>query len=168
MAADIKVKYGTEVTLTCDPSSLATSATKVAGRESTAVDNGTTLALDYLLGGKITTGTSPTVNKTIQVWVYAEVEDTPTYPDVLDGTDSAETITSENVRNSAMRLAASIVVDNTSNRTYWFGPLSVAALFGGACPDSWGIFVVHDTGVNLNATAGNHAFWARPVLAQTV
>lgn len=166
--ADIKIKYGTEAALTCDPSSLATSSTRVAGRESTAVDNTSTLALDYLLSGKVTTGTSPTANRLIQVWVYAQLEDTPTYPDVFDGTDSAETVTSENVRNSALKLAATMVVDNTSNRTYWFGPVSVAALFGGTCPPRWGIWVVHDTAVNLNSTGSNHAFWYQPVLAQTV
>lgn len=166
--ADIKIKYGTEVTLTCTLASLATSSTKVAGQESSVVDNTSTLALDYHLSGKITTGTSPTASRTIQVWVYAAVEDTPTYPDVFDGTDSAETVTSENVRNSALKLAATIVTDNTSNRTYWFGPVSVAALFGGACPYKWGVWVVHDTAVNLNSTGSNHALWAMPILAQTV
>jgi hypothetical protein len=168
MASTIQTKYGTEVTLTCDPSSLATSSTRVAGRESTAVNNTSVLALDYLLGGKVTTGTSPTVSKQIDIYVYASFEDTPTYPDVFDGTDSAETVTSENVRNACLRLAAAIFVDATSNRTYYFGPVSIASLFGGNCPQYWGIFVVHDTAVNLHATAGNHAFYAMPILAQTV
>lgn len=166
--ADIKIKYGTEAALTCSVASLGSSSTKVDGRESTAVDNTSTLALDYLLAGKVTTGTSPTANRVIQIWVYAQVEDTPTYPDVMDGTDSAESVTSENVRNSAMRLAATIVVDSQSNRTYWFGPVSVASLFGGVCPPRWGIWVVHDTGVALNSTGNNHAFWHQPVLAQAV
>jgi hypothetical protein len=45
----------------------------------------------------------------------------------------------------------------TSNITYFFLPISVAQLFGGSMPKYWGCFVAHNTGVNLNSTAGNHA-----------
>ena len=60
-----KIGYNADAALTFTLASLASSASLVAGRESTAVDNGTTLAVDYLVSGKITTGTSPTANKTI-------------------------------------------------------------------------------------------------------
>jgi hypothetical protein len=156
--ADFKLKYATPATITISPASLATSSTRTAGRESTAIDNGTNLYVDALVSGKITTGTTPTANKQIDIWVYAAHDETPTYPDVMDGTDSAETVTSENVRNSAMALAHSIRVDNTSDRTYWVNPFSVAALFGGILPRRWGLFIAHDTAVNLNSTAGNHEF----------
>jgi hypothetical protein len=39
---------------------LASDASLVAGREGTAIDNGTEDAIDAVLGGFITTGTSPT------------------------------------------------------------------------------------------------------------
>lgn len=155
--ADFKTQYGTAwVDLTITLASLATSATKVAGAESTAVDNSSNLFLDALLGGKITTGTSPTDAKTIEVWVYGENLDDDTYNDVLDGTASAETITSVNIKNSALKLAAVMATNNTSDRTFFFGPISVARLFGGVMPRKWGVFVTHDTGVNLNATGSNH------------
>jgi hypothetical protein len=157
--SDIKNEYGSSAALTITLASLATSATRTAGRESTAIDNTTNKYLDYLVSGKVTTGTSPTDNKQIDVWVYASFEDTPTYPDVFDGTDSAETATSEDVRNAALLLAASVSTNNTSDRTYWIAPFSIAALFGGRMPKYFGVFVTHDTGVNLNATGGNHAFW---------
>lgn len=148
----------TAFTITCDPASLASSTTKVAGVESAAISNVADLFDDVLISGKITTGTTPTVNKTIDVWVYSQIDDTPTYPDVLDGTTSLETLTSENVRNAALVLIASIVVDATSNITYPMAPVSLAAAFGGRVPKRWGLFVVHDTVAALHATAGNHGF----------
>lgn len=165
-AGDILHEWGSSAAYTITLTGLGTSSTKVAGRESTAISHTTADALDYLVGGKITTGTSPTASKTIDVWLYASIDDTPTYPDVFDGTDSAETVTSENVRNSALKLLASMVVDNTSDRTYWFGPTGIAQLFGGALPKNHGLFVTHDTAVNLNATASNHALSYTPVYAR--
>lgn len=155
--ASIKLAYGASAAVTISPASLASDTNLLAGRESDAVDNATNLYLDYLLAGKITTGTSPTDAREIRVYVAGIVDDTPTYPDVLDGTDSAETITSSGIRDAALRLAAVIATNNTSDRTYWFGPISVAALFGGTLPAKFVVFVVHNTGVNLHATGSNHA-----------
>lgn len=173
--ADIKTKYPStsSVDLTCSLASLASGAQGVftAGRESTAVDNTTNVDLDHLLSGKITTGTNPTASRSINVYVYANLSSssgTPTYPDVLDGTDSGETFTSANVMNSSVRVAASITVDNTSDRAYYFAPVSVAMLFGGSLPKFWGVYVAHDTGVALNATAGNHKLSYERIQGQTV
>lgn len=154
--ADIKEAYAASAAYTITLASLATSATLVAGREGTAISNTTNLYLDYLVGGKITVGTTPTVDKTIEIWLYGSVNDTPTYPDVLDGTDSDETITSVNVKKGALRLLDRLFVDATSDRAYWFGPVGIAQAFGGRIPKNHGLFVVHDTAVNLNSTGGNH------------
>lgn len=159
-----KIGYNADAALTITLASLASSASLVAGRESTSVDNSSTLAVDYLVSGKITTGTSPTASKSIEVWVVAPIEDTPTWPDVFDGTDSDETVTSRNVLFSAAKLAHVITTDSTSDRTYPIAPFSVAALFGGNCPKTFGIFVVHDSGVALNSTSGNHAIYAQAIL----
>jgi hypothetical protein len=158
-----KIEYGSSFALTITLASLATSSTLVAGRESAAVDNGSDKYLDVLVAGKVTTGTSPTDAKQIVVYVYGSINDVPDYPDVLDGTDSAETFTSEGVRNAAVVVAAVISTNNTSDRTYFVRPFSVAACFGGSMPKKWGIFVAHDTGVNLNSTSGNHAFHGTPI-----
>lgn len=91
-----------------------------------------------------------------------------TYPDVFDGTDSAETWTSADIRNAAGKLAAVMTTDSTSDRVYYFGPVSVAALFGGSCPKKFVVFVTHDTAVNLNSTAGNQAIHVTPVYATVV
>lgn len=151
---DIKIAYAASAALTLAPGSLASSSTFVAGRESDAVDNTTNKYLDYLLAGKITTGTSPTAGE-IRVYVGGITDDT-VYTDVLDGTGSAETFTSAGILDASTRLAARMPTDSTSNRTYWFGPLSVAALFGGVIPAKWVVYVTHNTVAALHATAGNH------------
>lgn len=148
------------VALTITLASLASTSAGIllAGRESTAVANTSNLDLDHLVSGRITVGTSPTVSRVIEVWAYAPVRiasGTPTYPDVLTGSDAAATITSANVKASALRLVWSTLVDSTTDRSYWIPPTSIGLLFGDL-PPRWGLFVTHDTGVNLNATAGNH------------
>lgn len=163
--ASNKIEYAASSALTISPASLATSATWVAGVESDAVDNTTNKYLDYLLAGKITVGTTPTVNTEIRVYVVALLDDS-TWPDVFDGTGSAETVTSEGVRDGFAKLAAVMRVDaTTSDRGYPFGPVSVASLFGGAMPKKFVVFVVHNTGVNLNSTGGNHFVNITPVYA---
>jgi hypothetical protein len=173
MAADIRIQYPSTSTtaLTNGLASLATDANLLAGWECGAVDNTTFEDLDHLVSGIITVGTTPTANTLIQVWAYSYhiiTTGTPTYPDVLDGTSSAETLTNTGVKFALMKLVASIdVIATTSNVGYYFPPTSIANLFG-ALPQFWGIFVVHNTGVNLNSTAGNHVIHYNRIQAQTV
>lgn len=160
--ADVKIAQAASSALTISLASLATSATFVAGQESTAVDNTSNKYLDYLLSGKIEVGTTPTINTQILVYVVGILEDS-TWPDVFDGTDSNETVTSAGVRDGFCKLAASMFVDaTTSNRDYFFGPVSVARLFGDRMPNKFVVFVTHNTGANLNATGGNHSVWITP------
>lgn len=155
------VTDSTAITLTL--ASLATSASLVAGRESTAISNVSNQFLDAYVSGQITVGTTPTTAKSINVYVYAllkHVSSAASYPiataTALTGVDAAATFEIDQL--NAVRLAASINIIATSDRAYSVAPFSVAALFGGVLPIKWGIFVTHNTGVNLNATAGNHWF----------
>lgn len=162
-AGDISLSRGSSAALTITLASLATSSTWIAGRESTAVTTADP-TIDYLLGGKIRVGTSPTASTQIQVWVYGSLSDTPSYPDVLDGTDSDETLTSAEIRNASLALHSVINVDaTTSDRDYYFAPSGIARCFGGVLPKHWGVWVTHNTGVNLNSTGGNHVLTATPV-----
>lgn len=150
-----KIAYAASVAVfgSTDLDSLASSSTWLAGWESAVIDNTTNLYVDALLAGRFkANNTAPTAGQ-IQVWVGAILNDTPTYPDVLDGTGSAETITSADIRNSIMKLAAVIVTDTTANRVYEFAPVSVAQLFGGIMPNKWFVFVTHSMVQALNATA---------------
>jgi hypothetical protein len=173
MAADYKIKYATPVDLTITLASLATSSTRVAGRESTAVDNGTNLYVDALVAGKFTVGTTPTISTFIDVWIYAARDETPTYPTLvttgITGSDAGATAATEGIRSNAMRLGATVLVDaTTSDRGYDFAPFSVAALYGGVLPRRWGVFVTHNTGVNLNSTGGNHKITYTGIHGQSV
>lgn len=169
--ADIKLKYPASnadtVALTITLASLASSATLVAGRESTAVDNRVNLDLDALVGGLVTVGTSPTGGR-LEVWAYAArkiVSGTPTY-NFVTGSDAAVTFASVNQRNAALRLLWSAACDTTTDRPYHMPPTSIAEAFG-KLPPFWGIVLFHSTGVNLNATGGNHEFHYHRVAMQS-
>ena len=172
--ADIKVKYpATDTTaLTISLASLANDSTnKLAGRQSTVVDNTSNLDLDHLLSGLIKMGTSPTAGNTVEVWAFAHhkiVTGTYTYPDTLGASDAAVTLTSTNVKNVALRLVAVFTVDATTGRNFYIAPTSIAQLFGGSLPQKWGIFVVNASGVALDSTGGNHEFHYQRIQGQTV
>ena len=159
--ADVKANYPAASDATITLASLASDTNLLAGRESTALDNSSNLYLDYLVSGKITTGTSPTTARSIQVWAVGSWDGT-TWPDVFDGTDSTETITSANHKNSICRFIAEMATDATSDRVYHFGPVSLASAFGGVMPVKVVFFVVHNTAVALNSTAGNHQIRIQP------
>lgn len=147
--------YSSNTTITMDLSSVATSATFIAGVESGEIDNTANKYVDALVSGKVTVGTTPTANTFINIYLWgADTSLGTTAIDVLDGTSSAETLTNTGVL-FMLRLAASIaVIATTSNVTYNVLPFSVRDLFG-AMPKFWGIFAAHNTGVNLNATNNN-------------
>jgi hypothetical protein len=164
--ADLKLAYGTASDVTITLASMATDTNLLTGRESATIDNSANLFLDYLVSGKITAGTSPTAARSIEVWAVGSWDGT-NWPDVFDGTESAETITSADIKASVCRFVAAMATANTSDRVYHFGPVSLAAAFGGTLPPKVVLFVTHSTGVNLNSTAGNHQIRLQPVF-QTV
>lgn len=151
--------FQTAVTHTITLASLASDTTLVAGREGTAIDNaGTDDAIDATVGGKVTTGTSPTAARQIEVWLYGSYDGT-TYSGAATGSDANLTP----AEKTLLKLLTIIPTVNTSNKTYPWGPFSVAQAFGGTLPRKWGVFIVHNTGVALNATGGNHEVKHTPV-----
>lgn len=159
--ADLKLAYGTASDVTITLASLASDTSLLTGRESTAVDNTSSLVLDYLISGKITTGTGPTTGRSIEVWAVGSWDGT-NWPEVFDGTDSAETTTAE-MKPSICRFIAAIATTATADRAYHFGPVSLASAFGGTLPPKFVFFVTHSTGSNLNGTAGNQQIRLQPV-----
>ena len=160
--ADLKLSYPAASDLTITLASLASDTSLLTGRESAVIDNSTNLYLDILVSGKITAGTSPTASRSIEVWAVGSWDGT-NWPDVFDGTESAETITSADIKASVCRFVAAMATANTSDRTYHFGPVSLASAFGGTLPPKVVLFVTHSTGQNLNSTAGNHQIRLQPV-----
>lgn len=144
---------GSVQTMTITLASLATSAAFTVGRESTAIDQkDVDDAIDVMIGGLITVGTTPTINTSIQIWSYGSFDDT-NFTAGATGSDAGLTPS----YTGLMRLLEVIpVLATTSNVGYKWGPRSLAQAWGGIIPVQWGIFVTHNTGVNLNSTGGNH------------
>lgn len=150
------VNYSANTTITMDLANLGTSSTFLAGRESSQIDNTSNKFVDALVSGTVSVGTTPTANTVIGIYVYgADTSLATTALDVLDGTDSAETLTNAGIL-AGLKIGASIAVPaNTSDVQYIVLPFSVAALFGGVMPKFWGLFVSHNTAVNLRNNAVN-------------
>ncbi len=155
--------YGSPVTHTITLASLASDTNLIAGRQGTAIDNSGSTLVDALVGGKVTTGTSPTTARVIEVWAFGTYDGT-TYSAGAGASDANFSPTGE---KALMRMLASIDTDATSNHSYEWGPISVAEAFGGIMPPKWGVFFVHNTGVNLNSTGGNHEVKHIPVTITT-
>lgn len=155
--ATVNIAYSSNTTITMDLSALGSSSTFVAGRESTQVDNTSNLYVDAIVSGRFIVGTTPTLPCQLNVYVWgADTSLATTAIDVLDGTDSAETLTNTTVLTNALKLGASCpILVNTSNTTYDIAPFSVAQLFGGIMPKFWGLYVSHNQTAALKTDAGN-------------
>ena len=152
------------VALTCTLNSLASDTNLLAGRQCTAISNVTNNDLDAIISGQFKVGTSPTSGNLIYVYAFGPrlvSSGTPTYPDTLGATDANVSITSANIRNNTLKLVCALTVDATTGRVYDIPPTSLAMLFGGSLPLRWGLWVVHNTGVALDASAGGNLYYTR-------
>ena len=148
MATILTQTLSTNTAITFDISSLGTSSTFVAGRESTQVDNTSTNYVDALVNVKGITGhasTAPVIGQYIGLWAWgADTSLATTAIDVLDGTDSAETLAHVAVLNSLRLAATPTVTVATAALVYYIQPFSVAQLFGGIMPKFWGLYLAHN------------------------
>lgn len=125
-------------------------------RESTVIDNTTTKYLDCIVGGKITVGTTPTVDTLIRMWLYASWNSTD-YTGACTGSDASYSAGQEGILIPLRPIKVPVA---TSDVTYEWIAGSVRRAFG-EVPPKWGILVKNETGVSLNATSSNHdiGFW---------
>jgi hypothetical protein len=168
--ATTAINYGSNTAITFDISSLGPSSTFVAGRESTEVDNTTNKFVDAIVTcGGITghASTAPTVGQMIQLYAWgSDVSLAMTPIDVLDGTDSAETLGHVSVLNSLRLVAAPTVTVATAGLKYWFMPFSIATLFDGVMPKFWGLYLAHNhTGALAASQSG---IWSYNGITYTV
>jgi len=147
--------YGTRAALTITLASLGNGSY----RESTEVDNSTDKAVDGVLHGKITTGTTPTSGNTLTIYL-AGSDGTTARVGNLTGTDSTITPAGEQTQFEIARI---IPIDGTSNHTYEVYVGSIAALFGGVMPKKFSVIVLNGSGVALNATGSNHEINYTPI-----
>ncbi len=156
--ATISTNYAASTAITfTSADSLASDTNLLAGAGSLAVNNTSTLYLDAYVGGRIKVGGSAlTADRRIQLWLYAALNDTPDYPAATSGnlgTDAQKTLQNSGARNAGLVLVRSIAPATTASLTYDVLPFSVASYFGGVMPLYWGLFIVQDTAVALDATA---------------
>lgn len=151
--ADVKLSYVADAAITMDLSALASSGTFVAGRESTWITNSSNY-LDYEITGTFISGTTPTAPAEHRLYYLKSTEDTPTYPDVFDGTDSAETVTNSNIVDS-LTLGWSGTASTASNITYPIISAATLAQAFGFVPKNWGLFFTHAHTAALKTDAGN-------------
>lgn len=148
MATVLTTTYSANTAITFDISSLATSATFVAGRESTQIDNTVNQFIDALVDVKGIVGhasTAPTIGQEIRLYCWgSDVSLATTAIDVLDGVDSAETLGHVSVLNSLRLAGVAGVTVATAGLSYYIQPFSVAQLFGGIMPKFWGLFLAHN------------------------
>lgn len=149
--ANIKLEYGTSTAITITLASLAASTT--AGRESTAIDNGTNKFIDALVTVicQLATGT-PASEQGIYVYAYGS-EDGTNYQDNATGSDAALTFRSPTNMVLLGRIETPAAV--TGGQTFK-GVFSVAQGFGGILPRKWGIVVKNSSNLAL-ASSGNSA-----------
>lgn len=171
MAGDIKAKYLASVTLASTGlDALAASSTLVGGYETNSV-NVTTISggppTDILLSGQFKAASANHNAGQIEVWVIGARNDTPTWPDVFDGTASTATVNSRNSLFACGRLAAAITGDSVNGRIYSFAPISLASLFGGVLPTHFVVFVTHNIQSTTNVWGtGDNFIYYTPMLVQ--
>ena len=155
--ANVKIAYAASAALTITLASLATSATFLVGRESTAIVNTTDLYIDGRIMVKITTGASaPTVDTEIRVYGVQPLDDTPTWPDTMTGSDAGRTVTNAYILDSAFILLGNTAVSAATAVGYPIRTLTLAEAFG-FVPKRFSVFVTHNTGQNLHATGSLHS-----------
>jgi hypothetical protein len=162
--ADIADTVEISVTL----ASLASSSSWLAGRASAVVNNTVNKYVDAIVSGEIETGTTPTLNKRLNVYLYTAtkiVGSVETYPvataTALPGTDAAATFLLQ--QRDALVLLGSTAVNASTGIKYSFNGISIREANGGVMPAWWGIFVSHDTAVNLDSTESNSFFYYQGV-----
>jgi hypothetical protein len=141
---------------------LASNAGLLAGLESAVI---TCTADRHLLSGRFkANNTAPTIG-VLEVWVIPiwDVGGTPTYPDVFDGTESAETVSYRNVLFQSGYLAKVFNTDAIANRVYEFSGVNLEELCG-EMPQKYVVFVTHSMVQALNVTANQGGqCWYQPV-----
>lgn len=162
--------YPNSTAITITLASLAsTTADPPVGRESAEVVQSTDLAEDVLVDGKITTGTTPTAGKRIRVWAWGAGFDGTTVRRPAGATGGNAGLTPGSAYKTTFVMIQWLDTNGTSDTTYSFAGVSLRQAFGGLfLPARWGLFVDHNTGVALNATAGTHEIRYTPLKSQGV
>jgi len=130
-----EITYGTATGFTITLNSLADGS----ARESTAVSNTSTKAVDYLISGTLEGAAS--ADGTATIYAYGQGA-SGKYSGSASGTDAAFTDSTGGQLFANLKKLDLVTVDAATTENFEWGPVSLAAAFGGVCPDSFGV-VVH-------------------------
>ena len=160
--ATITPLYGAVSTLPFSTWALPHSSTLDFGRQSAVADNRSTAddAVDAMVGGIITTSSSASTNRQIEVWSFGSWNNGSTYS--LQAASSVDASANVSSMKTLMKLVT-IIPAMQGSSTYNWGPFSVAQVYGGLMPTQWGIFVTHNTGVSTSLTSTGHNLSYIPV-----
>lgn len=160
MANDIKAKYGASTqTITLSVASL----TNGSLRQSAAIDNTTDLYMGGNVVFKLKAGTSPNATGRVDVWVAGSVDGT-NFAGGCTGSDAAYTGDTDNL------IYCGNVALKTTTGVVGIADFSLAKMFGGVgnIPIKYAFVIQNNTGVTMDATAGNHSVILQGNLAQVV
>lgn len=130
--------------------SLAYSSTKLGAWSSDVIDNSSNLSDDEIISVLLKMGTSP--SGLCEIWGWEVMDDTPTYPDTVTGSEGTITLTSMREKVSNFKYVNEVYVDTTSSRIY---PVTfrLTEIFG-SMPKKWGLLIINVATVAL-ASSGN-------------
>jgi hypothetical protein len=153
--AVLTTTYGTATSITLTTTGLTSDTNLLAGRQSTVIDNTSDIAIDAIVGGTIDTNTGSagtiTSNTVIEVWVFGSNDGTNYTGSGQPGASDANWSIASAGAKRTLKLATTIDMSDATKRSYGVA-FSVAQLFGGAMPEHWGIFIVHNTGLTQLGT----------------
>lgn len=137
------IVYGTRTALTATLNSLV----NLSNRESNAIDNTSTLAVDYVISVTLKTGTSPSAGGLIYVWIASS--DGTDWTGGATGSDSSYTAGEE----WQLQPLQVFTVSATSNVVYKQVTPSLATYFGGTVPPKFSLIIENQSGAALNASS---------------
>lgn len=172
MAGLITPKYIASVSMTVtNLHSLASSQDWSAGWSSASITNTSNNYSDYLVSGTFTTHASNRQAGTINVYIIAALNDTPTWPASSAGTvgtEGALGFVDTEERDTIVAPLWSITVDNSASAVYSFSQKGIAHLFGGRVPTHFAIYVAQNCSTTTTAglAAAGSAIYYTPIQDQ--
>jgi hypothetical protein len=102
----------------------------------------------------------------MEVWVWEILDDSPTYPDTITGSEGTVSLTSLQTKYAGAFKCAGIITVNGSSNVVYSLTKHLSELYGLSIPKKWGVWILNATGAALNSSG--HAVTRIPVQLQTV
>lgn len=145
--------------------SLASSAS-LGVAESAAIDNRTNKDLNHIHHGTVNGNASNAVTANTQINFYVVIPTSidssgvATWPDVFDGTDSAETISTQAIKNGCCKQVCTVDVTEAGTNLDYPYNFDIASYFGGVMPPLYVVVCQQNTGQAF-AASGHVAHYTR-------